>query len=356
MSDIYFKVVRSDDIDEAQRIFARFAPGDVHLDPRYLKLFETYNKQQALYFYYTARGGEFLMAFFERVLPDFGTGVYKDILSPWYYGGPLHTFKNISEAQNEFPKFLQEIDSYCLANNIISQFQRFNPALQNQALYTGDPGLLWNRKVVSIDLTKDLDTIRGEYDYKVRKNLRRSEKEGFRIFRGVTPETIEYFKKVYIASMDRKTAGKFYYFDEKFYTDLFAQFPEEAQLFTVYKGEEVAASSLVLGNGTILHDYLRAAYPQFMAMRPNDLVVDAIVEWAKSAGYEQYSLGGGHSTKEDDSLLGFKKSFSPTTKDFYVYKKVHNHEAYARRCKADGKNESEPLFEKADFFPEYKTV
>jgi CelD/BcsL family acetyltransferase involved in cellulose biosynthesis len=158
-----------------------------------------------------------------------------------------------------------------------------------------------------------------------------------------------------LASMQRKEAGTFYYFNEKFYSSLFADFPEEAQLFTVYAGEEVAASSLVLGNGKILHDYLRAAYPQYMAMRPSDFVVDAIVEWAKGAGYEQYSLGGGHSTKEDDSLLGFKKSFSPITKDFYVYKKVHNREAYATRAAAGGTAVPELKFESADFFPEYKT-
>ena len=208
--------------------------------------------------------------------------------------------------------------------------------------------------MVSIDLTKNLDTIRSEYLYKARKNLKRALASGLRVVRGNTPDAIQEFIKIYTASMDRKQTGAFYYFNEKFYTDFFNNFPEEAQLFTVYSGEQVAGSSLVLGNGKILHDYLRATDPAFSNMRPGDFVVDAIIEWAKGAGYEQYSLGGGHSSLPDDSLLGFKKSFSPLLKDFYIYKRVNDREAYAARAIWEGKKQEELLYEDADPFPEFK--
>lgn len=344
-----------EDEQEILDVLARFPRSDIHLDPRYLRLFQDFTGQTAVYFYYQGEGGEFLQAFFERPLPPVEGGGEKDLLSPWYYGGPVHTFEDDKAAQEEYSAFLSELDAYAKENGIVSQFQRLNPALGNDAVYKDDPNLIWNRKVVSIDLMRNLDDIRAQYDYKVRKNLRRAQKEGLRVVRGATPEAVEAFVRVYAASMDRKQAGTFYYFSEKFYADLFSSFPNEAQLFVVYAGDEVAAASLVLGNGVILHDYLRAAYPQFAAMRPNDFVVDAIVEWAKEARYAQYSLGGGHSTHEDDSLLAFKRSFSPVTRDFYVYKKVHNREAYAVRCAAGDKQPQDLEFEQADFFPEYKT-
>jgi serine/alanine adding enzyme len=354
MANERFTVLTLDDESEIQGILKR-CRGDILLDPRYLRIFQDFNKQRVIYFYWKGDQGEILQAFFERPLPQVASGGEKDLLSPWYYGGPIHSFTNDEAAQEEYRSFLHELDAYANDAGIVSQFQRLNPALDNYRLYGTDPNIIWNRKVVSIDLGRSLDTIRAEYDYKVRKNLRRAEKEGLRVERGATPEAIAAFKKVYGASMDRKAAGTFYYFNDKFYSDLFRSFPDEAQLFTVYQGSDVVASSLVLGNGKILHDYLRAAYPQFLSARPSDCVVDAIVAWAKGAGYEQYSLGGGHSTKEDDSLLGFKKSFSPTTKDFYVYKKIHNRAAYTARAVAEGKSPQDLVFEAADFFPEYKT-
>jgi lipid II:glycine glycyltransferase (peptidoglycan interpeptide bridge formation enzyme) len=132
--------------------------------------------------------------------------------------------------------------------------------------------------------------------------------------------------------------------------------PQEAQLFVAYKDDHVAATQLVLGNGTILYDYLRAASPEFLSIRPNELLFNNIILWAKKTGYKEYSLGGGNSSSESDPLFKFKSSFSPFTKDFYLYKKVHNREAYIKRCVAEGKNPEDVKYEKADYFPEYKTA
>lgn len=352
-----FTILTLSDEEGLRDVFARFTRGDILSDPRYIRLFADYTGQRALYFHYKSERGEILLPFFERILPKTDDGAtYGDLLSPWYYGGPIHTFTDPDEAQRAFAVCLRELHRYCSENRIISQFQRLNPALDNYRLYGDDAGLVWNRKVVSVDLRKSLETIRGEYDYKVRKNLKRAVAGGLRAVRGATPEMVRQFIAAYRTSMDRKNTGAFYYFNEKFFTDLFANFHEEVQLFVVYAGEEVAAASIVLGNGTILHDYLRAACSAFSNLRPSDFVVDAVIAWAKGAGYDQYSLGGGHSTAADDTLLAFKKSFSPLLKDFYVYKKVHDRDAYAKRCESEGKNPSELLYEKSEYFPEYKTL
>ncbi len=338
---------------EVREILARFPRSDAHYDPRYLRLFQNFTQQRAIYFHYKSDGGEFLLPFFERELPGGGE---KDLVSPWYYGGPLSSFKNEAIAKREFALFRKELDAYCLANGVVSQFQRFNPVLQNQVLYGADSGVLWNRKVVSIDLTKPLEVIRSEYEYKVRKNLKRAEQSGLKVVRGADEKAIRAFIGVYTASMERKKAGAFYYFNEQFYTELFKSFPEEAQLFTTYLGEEVVASELVLGNGIVLHDYLRAAYPQHLSTRPNEFTVDQIIQWAKGAGYKEYSLGGGLTAAPDDSLFQYKKALSPLLRDYYLYKRVHNRDAYTKRCTAEGKDPATLKFESADFFPEYKTA
>jgi hypothetical protein len=169
-------------------------------------------------------------------------------------------------------------------------------------------------------------------------------------------DAIQKFIAVYTTAMESKSAGKFYYFNQKFFTDLFQNFSSEAHLFTAYTGEQVVASQLVIGNGIVLYDYLRAVYPEYLPSRPNELLLDQISEWAHGAGYKEYCLGGGNTSDEHDSLFRFKKSLSPLTRDFYLYKKVHNREVYERRCIAEGKNSTDLRFERADYFPEYRTA
>ena len=352
-----FRVLPLGQEKEIQEILSHFSRSDIHYDPRYLKLFANYTKQAALYVHYKNDAGEILLPFFERALTtideEFG---YKDLLSPWYYGGPIHTFPDLTQAQQAFKECLQNLDRYCLEHRVISQFQRLHPLLENYALYTEMPLPEFNRRIVSIDLTPDIGVIRSRYEYKARKNIARAARSGLTVVRSNAPEYVKEFIAVYTASMARKETGTFYYFNQEFWNELFGSFPHEAQLFTVYAGKNVAASSLVLGSGTILHDYLRGTYPQYLSMRPNDFVIDAIVSWAKDVGYREYSLQGGHAIAGDDSLFRFKKSFSPLTKDFYIYRRVHDKEAYTKRCIAEGKDPSSLQYETANPFPEYNTT
>ena len=355
MSNGKFTAFGLDDQKNIDEILVRFPMSDIHYDPRYLKLFQDFNKQRAVYFhYYTARG-EFLLAFFERPLPVITGGGEKDLLSPWYYGGPIHTFENNVEARKEYGAFLSELDQYANANGIVSQFQRFNPVLDNYQLYGEDPGVVWNRKVVSIDLTKSIDTIFNEYERDVRRSIRRARDKGMRVVVGNDEKSILEFKKVYIASMSRKHAGSYYYFNDTFFNDLFTSFPKEAQLFTLYVGEEVVTSELVIGKGDALYHYLRGTNPEYLPLRPNGFAVHAIVEWAAKAGYKEFNMGGGLTAAHDDPVFAFKKSLSPFLRDYYLYKKVHNRQAYAKRCEAEGKSASDLGFESANPFPEYKT-
>jgi hypothetical protein len=210
MADL--RILTLDDEAEVSQILAGFVRADIHFDPRYLKLFQDFTTQRAIYFYWRGTGGDFLQAFFERPLPVLAGGGEKDLLSPWYYGGPIHTYASDEAAQKEYSIFLSDLNAYANANGVVSQFQRLNPALDNYKLYGSDPSLIWNRKVVSIDLKRSLETVRAEYEYKVRKNLRRAEKEGLRVVRGATPTAIEQFKKVYAGFYAEKRSRDFLLF------------------------------------------------------------------------------------------------------------------------------------------------
>ena len=153
--------------------------------------------------------------------------------------------------------------------------------------------------------------------------------------------------------MREKESDAFYRFNDDFYAKFFANFHAELEIFRVEYQEKTIAATLVLGKYGILHDYLRGSLSQYLKLRPNDFMMDSIIAWAKDSGYHYYSLCGGLTADSDDPLLNFKKGFSPLTKKFYIYKKIHNLVKYKQLCLSAGKKEEELAYEQASFFPEY---
>jgi len=54
--------------------------------------------------------------------------------------------------------------------------------------------------------------------------------------------------------------------------------------------------------------------------------------WAKRSGYRRYHLGGGVTSKADDSLLRFKAGFSDLRAPLYTYFCVRDRAVYDRLC------------------------
>jgi CelD/BcsL family acetyltransferase involved in cellulose biosynthesis len=183
--------------------------------------------------------------------------------------------------------------------------------------------------------------------------LNKALKSNLRVYEDKSKKGISQFISLYSESMKQKGAKKFYFFNEDFFNKLFDTFKEDIALFHVELDGKVISSSIELGKYGILHDYLRGCDPNYLELRPNDILIDTIIKWAKSKGYNYFSLGGGASPSEEDGILRFKRSFSSTTSDFYVYKKIHNLKAYNDLCSISGKKQSELKYEKAQFFPEY---
>lgn len=336
-----------------EKIVEQCDPNDVYCQLRYLKIFSRYLSTEGFYAFYGDENNYILTPFFKKALLDGQGDKYYDLISPWYYGGPIYRADSRIVAEKIFKSWKEEFNDYCRRNNIVSEFQRLNPIRDNHLFYLDDTNLFFNREVVCVDLKKDLEQICKEYAYKARKNIRRGEEAGLRLIRSKTKADWEKFIEVYLASMKIKKTDPFYYFNGDFFDNFFTNFYDELEIFRVeYQGKTIAAT-VVLGKYGILHDYLRGSRPQYLSFRANDFMVHNIIGWAKDNGYSHYSLGGGHSTNQNDSLLNFKKSFSPDRKNFYIYKRVHNLEKYRQLCSVAGLKEDQLTYEQASFFPEY---
>ena len=319
-----------------------------------MKLFQDYGYGEGFFSFYGNEEEFVITPYFKRKINK--ENDFIDIISPWYYGGPIHNIQGVEKLRGVTSKFLRVFNEYCENNNIISEFQRLNPILENQNLFLDlkDINVVYDRKIVYIDLRKSEDEIWSRYSRHTRKNIKKAKREGLEVFRSDNAiKDIDIFIDIYHASMDQKDAKKFYYFNEEFFKKLSTWFKDELSLFFIKYKNEIITASLELGKFGILHDYLRGSKPEYNILRPTELLLDEIAKWAKKNDYEYMVIGGGNTNAEDDQLLKFKQKMSPFIKNYYLYKKVHNLEIYNELCRQN-KMKSNLEFENASFFPEYR--
>ena len=349
-----FKIFSLEQDHEIHRLIEQCTPNDFHYHPNYLRLFSEYLSTEGMYAFYGDEKNYILTPIFKkRLSASKKDEVVFHLFSPWYYGGPIYHVTDQTVLLKTFRSWRKELDKYCQENNIISEMYRLNPIIDNHLLFSDDTSLSYNRDIVVIDLRKDLSQIYDEYAHKVRKNIKKAERSGLKIIHSNNKEDFEKFIEVYLLSMREKNVDSFYHFDNNFFSKLFTFFSTDLEIFRVEYQEKTIAATIVLGKYKILHDYLRGSLTQYLFLRPNDIMIHNIINFAKDKGYDYYSLGGGASTNPDDPIFNFKKSFSPVTKKFYTYKKIHNLEKYLELCLLSGKKKDELVYEQASFFPEY---
>ncbi|MBS3055950.1 MAG: GNAT family N-acetyltransferase [Candidatus Aenigmarchaeota archaeon] len=310
---------------------------DIHFTSQYAQLFENYLKHKALLFVFKENDNVILYPFFIRKINDIE--IFKDIekevfdiISPWYYGGPVSNITDKSREKEIFQNFTAEFGNFCRSEKIVSEFCRMHPFFKNHDNFSA-PELEMNRKVVYIDLKKTKEEIWNSFKKVNRKAIRKAEKGGIDISITNNKSGIKKFYDIYTNSMERKEAGKFYFFNIEFFNDMFELLKDSATIFFAEHGGNVIVASLVLHKHGIAHDYLRGSDPEFLHMRPNNLIVKEIALWAKDNGNEIFDLGGGTSTDTNDPKLRFKSLFSKDRKRFFIYKKIHNKSVYDELCK-----------------------
>jgi serine/alanine adding enzyme len=317
-----FKVLNPDQVE----------PGfDIHYHPAYVNLFQAYSGWQAYYAYYSDFTGKVILPFFSRTIKN---TEYIDVVGPWYFGGPISTnFINVK-------KFYDAWNKWCENNNVVSEFHRLHPLFENHLLCEKS-NVIYDREIVYVDLQKEL-----AYEHKARKNIAKAKRENLRVQEG----SLINFVRLYTSAMLSKNAGQFYFFNPAFYNSLLHNV-SGVKIFEIVKGDEVICSSMIVfEKGTdCVYDYLRGTDPNYLDYRPNDLMLDHLINWSKENGFKYFVIGGGNTKSPDDNQLRFKKSFGQT-KAFYLYKKVHNKEKYDALCKEKGVT---PEYEAASYFPEY---
>ncbi|WP_281542965.1 GNAT family N-acetyltransferase [Maribacter aestuarii] len=228
---------------------------------------------------------------------------YKDVSSPWGYTGPLLEKNCKVDILRDFWK---EVDDWYMAENIISEFIRFN--------FSG------NHRNYSGKVVHTLSNVRGNildeqvlwnnFNRSVRKNYNNAQKYDleFQLWHDEIQSTqIEEFYSIYIGTMDRHDAKDNFYHTLEYFSNFILKNKGRCSLAIVYLGEIAVSTELVLLSNDTMYSFLGGTNSEYFHVRPNDFLKINMLNWARKKGLKYYIIGGGLS--DGDSLYKYKKSF-----------------------------------------------
>ena len=269
---------------------------------------------------------------------------YYDIVTPYGYGGVDSTTEN----QKLFDYFFEQFEIYCSDNNIVSEFIRFNPLLNNQNYYNHDKYDIRNiSKTVHVKLDND-EQIWNDFESRCRNTIRKAQKNNLTVDCGFDKERLNEFIKIYKETMERDNANTYYFFNDEFFDSILTNLQKYANIYTIYYNEKPISSSIILFNGENAHYHLSGTLTEYLSLGANSIGLYEISLDLCKKGYKKFHLGGGYGG-DSSPLLKFKRSFNKFGDlDFYIGKRIYNLEVYKRLC------ELKNISMEESYFPAYR--
>lgn len=314
-----------------------------------MRVYENLGEGKIFFAYYEhSEGVNVIYPFIRREIPD--TTMY-DITTIYGYSGPVLAsnssvkFHGGSVVQG----FNTEFNKYCIENNIVSEFIRFHPLIQNHMLFQDIYNTTYVRDTVKMDLDS-ADQVWNNIHSKKRNMIRKASKNNVEvnILESPSKQEVEEFYHLYIETMKKQEASADYFFEFDFFYNTFKLLEEKALLVNaVYEGE-VVSSSIILLSYPYGHYHFSGTNPKGLRVAANDLLLYEVSMHLLNRGYKEFHLGGGYKDNSDP-LFKFKKRFSKEGSiPFYVGKKVHMQEEYKRITVEKGNDLN------TEFFPSYR--
>ena len=125
-----------------------------------------------------------------------------------------------------------------------------------------------------------------------RTGVRQARKHGLDVKQAQDPEDIRTFISIYHSTMERLHAPD-YSNDESLVSLLSVLIPEgKAKLFTAHDRESMVAGLVLLLHKQTAYWWIGGSTAESWKMRPNELLLWSIMEWASNSGLREFDLGG----------------------------------------------------------------
>lgn len=298
---------------------------DVYFTPEYYSLYQNYGDGEALCFVFEKDENIALYPFLKNPITPLGYELdkeYYDIQGAYGYNGLIAS----TDDTGFITEFWREFDVWCQENDIVAEFMRFHPLLNNQKLSSPKMKTFFSRHTVALDLTLSLDEIwMHQFSSKNRNMIRKAEKEGVTI---VESDDYNTFRKLYDGTMTNLNAEGYYFFPQSYYDEYKSSFKDNSILYLAMLEGRVIAGSMFMFSQDYAHYHLSARDREYSKYAANNLILWHGIRKAKERGCKWFHFGGGTTGDENDSLLLFKQNFSKTKTEFWIGKKVHNQTIY----------------------------
>ncbi len=343
-----FKILTFADREEWREYLSRIRAEDIFFTPEYLKCNEIIMAGEAECFIYHDADTVILYPYILRKIE--GTN-YKDTTSGYGYGGFIGWPRN-----EKLREFREAFRKYCVENNIVSEFIRFNPFYNNLYLNQDENGdIVGYQKLVYCKTGAGLANVKANMAKKVWEKIRKAIREGVEVIESKTDPDYSSFVDLYYDTMFRLQASDFYFFPRSFFFKLRELLSEDIRLFLSRRENKVLAGLLVVAGREYSYNFLSASAAVYKSLGLKDFLQYEALNWACAAGKQAHLLGGG--LKEEDSLFRFKAKFSPWRETYYLGKVVHLADTYLALCQAAGVQVPEATavsLTDAAWFPAYR--
>lgn len=298
---------------------------DLYFKEEYVKLYETDTEKGVCC---VAKEGDRIMLFpyLERTFSNNGHLLH-DFETAYGYGGPIFNVKDKKFQEN----VLDETFNFLKSKNYICGFVRFHTILKTYHAFPKSE-IIFDRHTVAVDLSLTEDEIwTQEIHSKNRNVIRKAEKSGLQFIADDKFEYLDDFIRLYNGTMDKLSADDFYYFNKQYYKNFIKNIPN-AFLGVVLLDGKVISAAVFMFEDIFGHYHLSGGDKEYLRYSPNNYMLYQSALELKRRGVKWFHLGGGTTSAEDDSLLAFKKKFSPFLYDFYIGKYIFNRELYNSIC------------------------
>ena len=317
------------EMDEWRAQYERIDSPSPYHSPAYLELlagnFE-HDEERAEAFVYEADGEVVYYPYLRRPLStlpfagdcDVDLSGLSDIVSSWYYGGPIAT-PGVDE--DIAAGFAEAFSERCRERGVVAEFVRFDPNAENHDRFEVlDP--IHNRQTVPVDLSGTPEDVWEGYEGRNQRAIKQAQDTPLVVERSRDAADVERFHDIYSNAMAARDASEHYRFERSYFEDLLAE-PDLASLFVTRHEGTVVGGFITVHDERIAHHFLSASNPDYWDLRLNNLMYHEVVTAMQASGRETFDFQGGR-----PGVFDFKKGFSPLRGEFYIGKRVHDEGTY----------------------------
>lgn len=297
---------------------------DIYYLPEYYQTWIEYENAEPICIFAQINESKFLYPFFKKEIAGYElSDKYYDIFSAYGYGGVVSSVVDSKDIET----FNQEFKTWCKQNNIIAEFIRENPSINQKEDFIRDADYLKVRTNVYLRATEEYTVTSSS----ARRNIRKAQ-NNLTVNVDNDLESIDRFIELYNMTADRLEMDDSYLFDKNYFYNHQKYFLDNTKIINIVLENRIIASTLFyFGYGKTVY-HLGASDFKYQSFRANDYLFSKMIDESRGLNNSLLSLGGGTTDNPDDKLFQYKSKFGNDFRDVYIGKKIHNESIYNNIC------------------------